>query len=118
MRPQEAWGSPRRMTDPTPILESGRPADLLKLTPIDLARWDGEPVPERRWIVEGMIPERNVTLLGGDGGLGKSLLALQLGVACALGGRPWIGHPTRPCRVLGISARMTRTSCTGGSLPC
>ncbi|HEV3176024.1 MAG TPA: AAA family ATPase [Stellaceae bacterium] len=101
MRPQEAWGSPRRMTDPTPILESGRPADLLKLTPIDLASWDGEPVPERRWIVEGMIPERNVTLLGGDGGLGKSLLALQLGVACALGGRPWIGHPTRPCRVLG-----------------
>ncbi|MCK0195756.1 bifunctional DNA primase/polymerase [Ancylobacter sp. 6x-1] len=35
----------------------------------------GHPVPERRWLVRDLIPARTVTLLGGDGGTGKSLLA-------------------------------------------
>jgi RecA-family ATPase len=105
MTPEETWGARperrRRSTRHAPMLVNGRPADLQPLSAIDLKAWAREAVPERRWIVPGMIPERNVTLLGGDGGMGKSLLALQLAVACALGGRPWIGQPTRACRVLG-----------------
>ncbi|MDN2584064.1 AAA family ATPase [Aquibium sp. ELW1220] len=46
--------------------------------------WQGKEVPERRWFVEGLIPMRQVTILAGDGGVGKSLLALQLGAASAL----------------------------------
>ena len=38
------------------------------------------PIPARPWHVEGLIPGRTVTMLGGDGGVGKSLLALQLAV--------------------------------------
>ena len=37
-----------------------------------------------------IIPIRNVTLLGGDGGTGKSLLALQLALACTTA-MTWIG---------------------------
>ena len=53
---------------------------------------DGLPIPSRRWLVEGWIPDRAVTLLGGDGGVGKSLLTLQLMAGVALG-RDWLGVP-------------------------
>nr|WP_281066391.1 AAA family ATPase [Xanthobacter flavus] len=52
----------------------------------------GKPIPPRQEHVEGMIPAGNVTLLYGDGGTGKSLLALQLAVATAAGSQ-WIGLP-------------------------
>lgn len=44
-----------------------------------LAEFDGKPIPEREWVVEGLIPARNVTDLSGDGGVGNAdqLLALQ-----------------------------------------
>jgi RecA-family ATPase len=49
----------------------------------------GKLVPKRKWLVPGLIPDRNVTLLGGDGGTGKSLLSLQLAVATAATGK-WL----------------------------
>lgn len=52
---------------------------------IDPADWYDRVVPERHWYIEGMIPSRQVTLLSGDGGTGKSLLAYQVGIAGALG---------------------------------
>lgn len=69
---------------------------------ISAATLAGLPVPLRQWIVEGIIPRRVVTLLYGDGGLGKSLLAMQLGVSVATGTN-WIGHPsdTGPALYLG-----------------
>ena len=60
----------------------------------------GEP-PDRQWIVRDWIPCGVVTGLYGDGGLGKSLLAMQLQVACALGA-PWPGLPAEQCPTLGV----------------
>ena len=40
--------------------------------------------PERVWLWEGLIPMGAVTIINGDGGTGKSLLALQLSIAVAL----------------------------------
>jgi RecA-family ATPase len=51
----------------------------------------GRPIPARRWLVADLIPAATVTLLGGDGGTGKSTLALQLAAAAATGGR-WLGR--------------------------
>lgn len=68
---------------------------------------DGVPVPPREWLVDGLVPLGTVTLLGGDGGTGKSLLSLQLACAAALG-RAWIGHPVTPGRALFISAEDDR----------
>lgn len=39
---------------------------------INPADWHGEPVPTREWYCEGLIPMRTVTILNGDGGVGKS----------------------------------------------
>jgi RecA-family ATPase len=62
-----------------------------RLTGETAAEWKEEDVPERTWLVPGLIPSRNVTLFSGDGGTGKSLLALQLAVSVAAG-RPWLGR--------------------------
>jgi RecA-family ATPase len=50
----------------------------------------GKPAPRRLFHVEGLIPARTVTLLGGDGATGKSLIALQLTAATALRST-WLG---------------------------
>ena len=50
----------------------------------------GQPVPPREWAVPDLIPFDTVTMLSGDGGVGKSLLAAQLAVAVASDAE-WIG---------------------------
>lgn len=63
--------------------------------------------PPREWHVADLIPANQVTMLGGDGGVGKSLLALQLAVGTA-GGLQWIGHHPKAGKVLYISAEDDR----------
>jgi len=66
------------------------------------AALNGRHVPPRRWLVKGLVPMGTVTLLSGDGGTGKSLLALQLAAATATG-RFWMGlglEETGPCLFL------------------
>lgn len=53
----------------------------------ELAR---KPSSPRKWVVEGLIPSNAVTFLSGDGGTGKSLLSIQLGVAI-VSNRSWLG---------------------------
>lgn len=50
-----------------------------------------KPKPALRHLVPGMIPIGEVTLFSGDGGLGKSILGMQLLTAVAAG-IPWLGH--------------------------
>lgn len=52
---------------------------------INPADWHGVPVPTREWFLDKLIPRRQVTILNGDGGVGKSLLALQISAASAMG---------------------------------
>lgn len=66
---------------------------------IDPTRWEGQALPRREWEVEGLIPKGEVTLLYGDGGVGKSLLAHQY-ATCAATGRDWLGQKTRAARVM------------------
>ena len=63
----------------------------------------GKPVAPREWLVHGLIPQKTVTLFSGDGGTGKSLLALQLAVA-AVSGVDWIGKPVSEGSVIYMSA--------------
>ena len=64
---------------------------------------EGRPIPPREWLVPDLIPHRTVTLFSGDGGTGKSLLALQLAAAAATGGS-WIGREVTSGSVLYLSA--------------
>src|SRR6185312_15062821 len=68
-----------------------------------LAELDGAPPPPRRWLVPDLIPDRTVTLCSGDGGVGKSLLVLQLGCAMATKTQ-WLGLDVEPGRTLYVSA--------------
>lgn len=70
---------------------------------VDAAMLSETFAPPRSEHVPGIIPANNVTLLMGDGGTGKSLVALQLAVATAMGIR-WLGQDVNPGRVLFLTA--------------
>ena len=70
---------------------------------VSASTFAGRPVPPRRWIVQGMIPDRTVTAMAGDGGDGKTTLMLQLAVAMA-GQRPWLGMSPEPGPVVFLTA--------------
>ena len=61
---------------------------LLRL--IDIRAWHGTEPRPRQWLIDGCIPDRNVTLLTGQGGVGKTLIMQQLSVATVLG-KDWFG---------------------------
>ena len=81
---------------PAPLRINGKLAGAMD--PITL---DGKPTPDRRWLVDGWIPHGTVTMLSGDGGVGKSLLVMQL-LTCAAIGKDWLGQRTEPCKAVGI----------------
>lgn len=58
--------------------------------------------PAARYIFEPIIPRRETTLLGGHGGIGKSMLALTLAAHAACG-RQWGPFPAVQCRAAYVS---------------
>lgn len=78
-----------------------RPAPSAPLKIISPTSWQNQEVPEREWIIDGIIPRGTVVMLSGDGGTGKSLLTLQLSVCLALG-RQFLALPVIPCKVFGV----------------
>jgi RecA-family ATPase len=82
----DASNTEKPKEDAKPAEEPQAPA----LPFIKIAEWKDRVVPERPWTVKDRIPANNVTLLSGEGSIGKSILALQLSVAIVLG-RDWLG---------------------------
>lgn len=81
--------------------QSGAPKRrIAPFEPFSPGKWQGlEPKP-REWLVDGCFAPGTVVMLSGDGGLGKSLLMLQLQAAAALN-RQWLGLDTRPVKSFG-----------------
>lgn len=74
------------------------------LPAVSAASFAGKAVPERRFHdAKGYIPHSGVTLLYGDGGTGKSLIALQL-AAATVTGRQWLGMDVQQGPVIYFSA--------------
>lgn len=69
--------------DDVPAETEGK-APVTAAVSIDWAAWHGKPIPKREWLWEGYVPRGVVTLLTGDGGIGKTLLAQQLATSVAL----------------------------------
>ena len=70
-------------------------------TPLRVATW-GNTLPEpRQWLIGDRLPAGRVALLTGEGGAGKSRLALQLAAGVASGGDDgeWISSPGRTMRL-------------------
>lgn len=78
-------------------------ARIQPLNIINPADWQDKAAPAREWLVPGICVRGGATLLNGDGGVGKSLLCMQLQTALAVG-KPWLGIPTpsNGTRSLGI----------------
>jgi RecA-family ATPase len=87
--------APTAVQPPPPLVEWIAASDLQGLPPI------------REWLVADMIPMNTVTLLYGDGGTGKSLLALQLAASTALG-RLWLNRVPITGRTVYLSAEDDR----------
>lgn len=88
--------------DPIPYRPEG-PASARESQFYSAASLKGKPVPPRQWLVHGLVPQKTVSLFSGDGGTGKSLLALQLAVAVAAQ-TAWIGKTANIGRVIFLSA--------------
>jgi RecA-family ATPase len=63
----------------------------------------GKAVEPRRWLIRDMIPRRTVTIFGGDGATGKSILAEQLAVSVETG-KEWLGSAPERGPVVFVSA--------------
>ncbi len=70
---------------------------------VDASQLAGIEPPEREWTVVDLIPRKQVTLLTGSGGVGKSLIALQLAVAVAAG-QNWLDQMTASGNALFLTA--------------
>jgi RecA-family ATPase len=77
--------------------------EVAPLVFVDICAWESAPVPPRDWAVLNRIPLRNVTLLSGHGGLGKSIVAMMLASATVLG-RDWLGSMPEPGPVMYYSS--------------
>ena len=59
----------------------------------------GKPEP-RRYLIEGLLPEAYASILYGDGGVAKSMLALSASLAVAGGANRWLGRAVTQGEVL------------------
>ena len=64
-------------------------------TPLRVSTWGHTQPQPRQWLIDERLPAGRVALLTGEGGAGKSRLALQLAAGVASGGdqREWIANP-------------------------
>ena len=85
---------------PSEVNKDDCPFDPEEL-PRPISSFDGSP-PEREWVIEDWLPANELTLFTGEGGLGKSLVALQLAAAVAHG-VPLFGRKTSKRPVLMVA---------------
>jgi hypothetical protein len=95
----EAWAKKGILYKPATF----QPLAVLELPVVIAASLGDKPAPPRSWHVRDMVPGRTVTQLGGDGGLGKSTIGMQLGVATSID-KPWLGMSARLGPVIYLSA--------------
>jgi RecA-family ATPase len=65
--------------------------EILPFETFDASQWEGVPIDDRRWIVHNRIPVGEPGIMSGDGGTGKTKIALQLGAAVSAELQDWVG---------------------------
>jgi RecA-family ATPase len=86
----------------TPTAETTEQKETAVSLPfLNIGAWHDQPVPEREWLVKDRIPANNVTLLSGEGSVGKSILSMQLLAAVVLA-KDWLKALPDPGSALGV----------------
>ena len=73
------------------------------LCPVPLGDLMTAPTPAPPFVIHGVIPRREVTLLGGHGGAGKSIIGLTLCAHVAAGAHAWAGFTVEDGHALFVS---------------
>jgi RecA-family ATPase len=60
------------------------------LVRLNIRAWIGRDLREREWVVRDRILKRQVALLSGDGGVGKTLIGLELATLIVLRRKEWL----------------------------
>lgn len=81
--------------------QPGNDFNVSPLWVVDPVKLQGVVVPPRQWLWASWLPMHATTAFYGDGGTGKSLLAMQFMTAVATG-LPFLGCEVRQCRALGV----------------
>jgi RecA-family ATPase len=81
--------------------EMAQPEPLMLVCP---PAWRGKPLKPRRWLATNRITAADAIILSGDGGGGKTTIALQLAVAVAQGLGEWLGTTCQAGPVILFSA--------------
>jgi RecA-family ATPase len=84
--PPEAWPE---SADAEP--DNQAPAEAAPLVLVCPPAWRGMPLEPMRWLATNRIPAGDATILSGDGGGGKTTVALQLAVAVEQDLGEWLG---------------------------
>lgn len=74
-------------------------APTVEIQHMDLRALSGKKPPKRRWVLDSVIPDGEVSLLTGRGGVGKTLLAQQMATAIAKG-LPFLGRQVDQRKVM------------------
>lgn len=90
------WNIP----DPEPKVDEPGEAAQPDAEVFSAADLTGDP-PPREWLIDEWMPRKAVTILYGDGGTGKTLIAQQLATCMALG-QPWLGLPVTHGKVFAV----------------
>jgi RecA-family ATPase len=88
-----------------------RPDDARPIAPLvfeSAASWRGLPLEPMRYLATNRIPDADVAILSGDGGQGKTTIALQLAVAVEQGLGDWLGTTCEQGPVMFFSGEETR----------
>ncbi|HTC04897.1 MAG TPA: AAA family ATPase [Xanthobacteraceae bacterium] len=101
--------APTPQPDDYGTITTGLPAtidDTSAVAPAKLispAAWPNEAPPPVDWLVVNRVPRGDVTTLHGDGGAGKTDIALRLGANVARAASDWLGHEIHAGKVLFVS---------------
>ncbi|SHH38340.1 AAA family ATPase [Bradyrhizobium erythrophlei] len=80
------------------------PAPAAPLTLVCPPAWRDVPLPPMRWLATNRIPADDATILSGDGGGGKTTVALQLAVSVEHSLGDWLGTTCETGQVIFFSA--------------
>jgi len=108
--PESADGEPLNEPESEPATKDKPPAPVVPLVFESASSWCGIPLEPMRWLATHRIPAGDVAILSGDGGQGKTTIALQLAVAVERGLGDWLGTTCEQGTVMFFSGEENRAN--------